>query len=148
MTNRRPKTAIRHGDDGSTIPLIVGFFLVALLFVGAAVMASDAFTRQRDLQSICDGAATAAANSVDFASVRGELESAPNLPLGDLQAAIDAYLSDEPSRSGVVASAGAPDGLEVTVGCSRHSVLAFAGMLGSRTGIEQHTTSTARAPVQ
>ena len=52
-------------DRGSTIPLILGFFLIGLLMVGGAVLASDAFTHQRDLQSVCDGAAIAGANAID-----------------------------------------------------------------------------------
>ena len=47
-------------DTGSTIPLIIGFFLISMLMVAGSVAAGDAFVQQRGLQDVCDGAALAA----------------------------------------------------------------------------------------
>jgi Putative Flp pilus-assembly TadE/G-like len=136
----------RDAERGSIVPLIVGFFLVALLFSGAAVMASDAFTRQRDLQSICDGAASAAANSVDFGAVRSALDGAQAVPLADAQTAVEAYLAADPDRDGVQATA-AGNGATVAVRCERVSRLAFGALLGRGAGVEQHASSNATAPL-
>lgn len=48
-------------DRGSILPLILGFLTIGLLAIAAGVAAGDAFVQQRELQSICDGAAAAAA---------------------------------------------------------------------------------------
>ncbi|MDQ2751380.1 MAG: pilus assembly protein TadG-related protein, partial [Actinomycetota bacterium] len=53
---------MRIADDRrTTIPLILGFFIIALITVAGAVAAGDAFVQQRGLQDVCDGAAAAAA---------------------------------------------------------------------------------------
>ena len=55
----------RCADRGSTIPLVLGFVVLAALLVLGAVAASVACRAQRDLAAVCDGAAVAAAQSVD-----------------------------------------------------------------------------------
>ena len=87
-------------DDGSTIPLVLGFFLIGLLVVAGAVLASDAYTKQRDLQSICDGAVLAAANAVDSRTARTQPLSQA-LPLAGVQQATETYLARDPNRAGV-----------------------------------------------
>ena len=52
-------------ERGSTLPLIIGFFIVAGLMLVAGVVASAAFLAQRELQSGCDGAAIAAADGIE-----------------------------------------------------------------------------------
>jgi hypothetical protein len=135
-------------DTGSTIPLILGFFLIGLLVVAGSVTASDAFTKQRDLQSVCDGTAIAAANSPDLVVARGHLTHLKALPLGKLQDAIDNYVSRDASRAGTAAVVVdvSPDGA-VTVGCQRRSRLAFTGLLGMGAGIDQKAYSIARSPL-
>src|SRR5437763_14988658 len=115
-------------DTGSTIPLILGFFLIALLIVAGSVTASDAFTKQRVLQSICDGAAIATANSPDLEAARGSLSELHSLPLGSLQDAAEAYLQRDSGRDGetVVVVDVSIDGV-VTLGCGRRAHLAFGG---------------------
>ena len=138
-------TRVRLSEDrGSTIPLILGFFLVALLLVAAAVMASDSYAKQRNLQSVCDGAALAASNAIDSGRARVEvLRSA--LPLEDVQAAVDDYLSTDPQRADVRAAAGlAPDGATVTVDCRTHVSVAFGPVFGRGGGVDERATSTAR----
>src|SRR4051812_34875376 len=59
-----------HGDAGdaergSTLPFVLVCWLVAVLMVFGAIAASDAFLEQQEVQSVCDGAALAAANSTD-----------------------------------------------------------------------------------
>ena len=58
--------APERDDRGSTIPLILGFFLIAMLVVAGAIAAGDAAMDQSDLQSRCDAAAVGiAASAVD-----------------------------------------------------------------------------------
>jgi hypothetical protein len=135
-------------DRGSTIPLILGFFLIGLLMVAGAVMASDAFTQQRDLQSVCDGAAVAGANAIDSPVARTrELTGA--LPLAAVQSAVQSYLAADSGRAAVqvqaVLSAG---GDTVLADCRAHTELAFAGLLGHPDGIDQHARSQAQSLVQ
>lgn len=135
-------------DRGSTIPLILGFFLIGLLMVAGAVMASDAFTHQRDLQSICDGAAVAGANAIDGPAARTrKLQS--TLPLAAVQAAVQDYLAEDAGRAEVSVQAGvSADGSTVLADCRTSTQLAFAGLLGRRNGIEQHARSQAQGVVQ
>jgi hypothetical protein len=135
-------------DRGSTIPLILGFFLIGLLMVAGAVMASDAFTHQRDLQSVCDGAAVAGANAIDGPAARTR-ELTDALPLAAVQAAVQNYLAADPARSTVsVQAAVSADGSTVLADCTIHTQLAFAGILGRSDGIDQHARSQAQGIVQ
>ena len=137
------------GDDrGSTIPLILGFFLIGLLVVAAAVMASDAFTQQRDLQSVCDGAAVAGANAIDGPAARTR-ELTGTLPLAAVQAAVQDYLAADPGRAEVsVQAALAADGATVLADCRARTELAFSGLIGRSDGIDQHARSQAQGFIQ
>lgn len=131
-------------DRGSVTPLVLGFFLIGLLVVAGAVLASDALTRQRDLQSICDGAAVAAANAVDPRAARTE-ELTEALPLAGVDRAVDDYLADDPSRAGVQIHAGlAGDGRTVLADCHRRTRLAFGAVIGRGDGFDQHVTASAQ----
>jgi uncharacterized membrane protein len=56
-------------EAGSTLPFVLVCWLVAALMVFGAIAASDAFLEQQEVQSICDGAALAAADQADEAVV-------------------------------------------------------------------------------
>ena len=133
------------GDRGSITPLVLGFFLIGLLVVAGAVLASDALTRQRDLQSICDGAAVAAANAVDAQAVRTE-ELVDVLPLAGVEQAVAGYLADDPSRAGVqIRVSLAVDGRTVLADCHRRTRLAFGAVIGRGDGFDQHATASAQS---
>ena len=135
-------------DRGSTIPLILGFFLIGLMMVAGAVMASDAFTQQRDLQSVCDGAAVSGANAIDGPAARTQ-ELSATLPLAAVQAAVQNYLAVDPDRGAVsVQAAVSADGGTVLADCRSHTQLAFGGLLGHPDGIDQHARSQAQGVVQ
>src|SRR5512142_1668125 len=88
-------------DRGSTLPLVLGFFLVALLMIAGSVAAGDAFVQQRGLQDVCDGAAAAAsAGGVDLGR-GGGLESEHALRFGDVRAALQTSLARDSSRRSV-----------------------------------------------
>ncbi|HJQ02054.1 MAG TPA: pilus assembly protein TadG-related protein [Jatrophihabitans sp.] len=132
-------------DRGSVTPLILGFFLIGLLVVAGAVLASDAFTRQRELQSVCDGAAVAAANAVDSRAARTE-QLTDALPLADVEQAVADYLAGDPSRAGVRIQARlAADGRTVLADCRRQTRVAFGAVIGRGGGIDEHATASAQS---
>lgn len=107
-------------------------------------MASDAFTQQRDLQSVCDGAATAGANAIDAPTARTR-ELTATLPLAAVQAAVQNYLTADSGRAQVRVQARlSRDGSTVLADCRITTQLAFAGLIRHRDGIEQHARSQAR----
>jgi acyl-coenzyme A thioesterase PaaI-like protein len=135
-------------DRGSITPLILGFFLIALYVVAGAVAASDAFTRQRDLQSICDGTAIAAANSADAAALHGVGTTGKTLPLADVNTAIVKYLSNDTSRSKVQARGSvSQDGGTVQVRCVQHTHIAFGAMFLLGNGLDQSAIASARSVI-
>jgi hypothetical protein len=135
------------GDEGSTIPLILGFFLIAMLFVAGATAISGAFTDQRDLQSVCDGATLAAANSATGQALHGAGNSGGAIALSIANEAIAEYL--QRVGSGEVKATGqlAEDGMTVQLTCLRHTRLAFGSFIGKGDGIDQRATSAARSPL-
>ena len=54
---------------GSTLPFVLVCWTVAALMAFGAIAASDAFLEQQEVQSVCDGAALAAADQADEAVV-------------------------------------------------------------------------------
>lgn len=135
-------------DRGSTLPLILGFFLIALTLIAGSVAAGDAFVQQRGLQDVCDGAASAAAaTAVDLARGPG-FAPAGTLRFSDVQLAVDGYLARDPSRSDVrVASELSLDATTLTLRCEQTSTVAFGAMFGKGDGVRHTATSSARAPV-
>jgi uncharacterized membrane protein len=134
-------------DEGSTIPLILGFVLLAMFVVAGSVAAGDAFVQQGNLQSVCDGAAADAAASIDANAQRSKGDSSA-LRLGGVQSSVRAYLAREPDRSDIrVASALSADAGTVSLACERRETIAFGALFGFGGGIDHHVTSTARAPV-
>lgn len=135
-------------DRGSTIPLILGFFVIALVMAAGAVLASDAFTKQRDLQSVCDGAALAAANAIDGSAARTQTLTAA-LPLAQVQHAAQSYLDRDPERGRVTITATlSADGRAARMDCTQHTTLAFQRLLAHPNGFDQHATSTAEGTLR
>jgi hypothetical protein len=111
-------------------------------------MASDAFTQQRDLQSVCDGAAVAGANAIDGPAARTR-ELTSTLPLAAVQAAVQDYLAADSGRTEVLVQATlAADGSTVLADCRIRTELAFAGLIGRPDGIDQRARSQAQGFVQ
>jgi uncharacterized membrane protein len=134
-----------RAEDGSTIPLILVFFLIGLLVVAGAVLAGAAYTTQRELQSICDGAALAAANAIDSRAARTQPLTGA-LPLAGAQQAVEAYLARDPGRANVrIRASISTDGRTVSADCRWRVRLAFGAVIGRGDGIEQHTTAHARS---
>jgi Flp pilus assembly protein TadG len=59
----------RAGERGSTLPFVLVSWLIAALMTFGAIAASDAFLKQQEVQSVCDGAALAGAGRADESAV-------------------------------------------------------------------------------
>ena len=137
-----------NDDHGSTLPLILGFFLLALTLIAGSVAAGDAFVQQRGLQDVCDGAATAAAATAVDIQRGPDVEPSESLTFTDVQAATAIYLAREPSRSGVhVTATLSADAQTLTLTCTETTHIAFGAMFGKGAGVVHTATSSARAPL-
>jgi hypothetical protein len=137
----------RTGDDterGSTLPLVLVCWLVAALMAFGAIAASDAFLEQQQVQSVCDGAALAAANATDEAALYAVGVGA-TLPLtrASTQAAVADQLAD---GGGLDAWSTETDGAEVTVTCTRSVQIAFGWLFLGGEPLERTAIASARAP--
>jgi uncharacterized membrane protein len=137
---------VRLADErGSTLPFVLVCWLVAALMVLGGICASDAFLEQQQLQSVCDGAALAAANAADEAAVytSGVGASVP-LTRAGTQAAVADHLAD--GRSRLDAWSTDTDGAEVTVTCRRSVQVAFGWLFLGGRPLDRTAVASARAP--
>ena len=137
------------GDDrGSTVPLILGFFVLAALLAAAAVAAGDAFVQQRGLQSVCDGAALAAAAGSADLDRGSEIRAGAGLHFAGAEAAVDAYLARDPGRRAVRATTSVVDGgRTIRLRCVEVRHIAFGALFGKAAGVRHVVTSSAQAPL-
>lgn len=136
------------GDDrGSTLPLVLGFFLIAMLFVAGATAISGAFTDQRDLQSVCDGASLAAANSASGQALHGTGNSGGAVALTNADSAVAGYLARAGAADVRTQGELSTDGLTLRLTCIRHTKLAFGSFIGHGDGVDQRAVSSARSPL-
>lgn len=138
---RRPR-----GDDGQLLILIAFFGVVLILFVAVVVDASAAFLARCGLASQADGAALDAAQSVDltafYAGQAGDV-----LPLGDVEAAVDDYVTANFPGTDVVAVDLADRGTSVVVTLRRHLALPLSPP-GWEQGVDVTASATARLPLR
>ena len=132
-------------ERGSTLPFVLVCWLVAALMSFGAVAASDAFLEQQRVQSVCDGAALAAANQADTAALytRG-VGSALPLTRASAQAAVADQLADAGVR--LDAWSAETDGTEVSVRCTRFVSIAFGWLFLGGELLERTAVASARAP--
>ena len=136
------------GDDrGSTIPLIMGFFLIALIMVAGSIALGTAFVQERELQDLCDGAVAAAAASAADLDRAGGLGAGDSLRFADVEVAVGRYLARDPDRRDVAVHATlSPDRRRITLRCEQTRSLAFGAFFG-RARVQHTVTSSARAAV-
>lgn len=132
-------------EQGSTLPFVLVCWTVAALMTFGAIAASDAFLEQQELQSVCDGAALAAANQADEALVysRGVGTELP-LTRATAQAAVADQLADGGTR--LDAWSAETDGAEVMVRCTRYVDIAFGWLFLGGEPLERTALASARAP--
>jgi uncharacterized membrane protein len=135
----------RRGERGSTLPFVLVCWTVAALMVFGAIAASDAFLEQQEVQSVCDGAALAAANAADEA-VLYSAGVGSDLPLTreTAQAAVADQLADGGTQ--LDAWSAETDGIEVTVRCTRSVEIAFDWLFLGGEALERTAVAAARAP--
>jgi Flp pilus assembly protein TadG len=135
----------RDPEAGSTLPFVLVCWLVAALMGFGAIAASDAFLEQQDVQSICDGAALAAADRADEAVVYTQGVGA-TLPL--TRSAAEAAVADQLADAGAALDAWSAetDGAEVTVRCTRSVHIAFDWLFLGGEPLERTAVASARAP--
>ena len=148
MDNARSAYAapVRAQDErGSTLPFVLVCWTVAALMAFGAIAASDAFLEQQELQSVCDGAALAAANRTDEAVVySGGVGTELPLTRATAQAAVADQLAD--GRTSLDAWSAETDGAEVTVRCTRYVDIAFGWLFLGGEPLERTAVASARAP--
>jgi Flp pilus assembly protein TadG len=133
-------------DRGSTLPLILGFFLLALLMIAGSVAAGDAFVQQRGLQDVCDGAATAAAATAVEVGRGGDLAGESALRFGDVRSAVAGYLARDPGRAGVRTTVQlSADQRALTLTCEQTEHIAFGAVFGYADGVRHRVTASAAA---
>ena len=135
-------------DRGSTLPLILGFFLLALIMIAGGVATGDAFVQQRGLQDVCDGAAAAAASTAVDLTRGAALGDGQGLRFTDVDSAARDYLARDPERRGVrVEAALSPDARTLTLSCTETEHIAFGAMFDQGDGVRHTATSSAQAPL-
>ena len=137
-----------HRDEaerGSTLPFVLVCWTVAALMAFGAIAASDAFLEQQSVQSVCDGAALAAANSTDEGAVYAH-GVGTELPLtrATAQAAVADQLADGGTR--IDSWSADTDGAEVTVRCTRNVEIAFGWLFLGGRPLERTAVASARSP--
>jgi uncharacterized membrane protein len=138
---------VKQRDAGSTIPLILGFFLLAFLLVAGSIALGEAFTQQRDLQDICDGAAAAAAAGAADLDRGTFTDAAGSLQFAHVDHAVAAYLARDPNRRDVQARAElSADRTTITLHCTETTHLALGALFG-RSRVQHTATSSARSPL-
>ncbi|SDJ06040.1 Putative Flp pilus-assembly TadE/G-like [Frankineae bacterium MT45] len=142
MSTRRPR---RDDDRGSTIPLILGFFVLAMLVVAGSIAAGDAAIDQQGLQSLCDSASLAIVHP-DLADLRETGKTEKTLSESSTTAALDAYVSRDPERQNVdFKVAIAPDRASLVLHCSEEIPVAMGWLFG-RSSVRHNAYSPADAP--
>jgi hypothetical protein len=133
-------------DRGSTLPLLLGFVVVGALVTVAAVAVDDTFVAQRELQSVCDGAAAAAAADAIALDRRNGLGARDGFArFADVRAAAERYLARDVGDAVSVSASLSADGTAVALTCVRTVPVPFGAAIGEASGVRHVAHSTARA---
>lgn len=114
---RRPR--LRDSEEGSAVPLIVGFFVIAATFVVVAAAATSVHLERLRLLTVADGAALAGAESFEIADVTVEGDRVvPTLAAAAVGEAVEEYVTEADAGALTelaVVTAGTTDGRSATV---------------------------------
>lgn len=134
----------RADDEGSILPLLLGYVVLAIAVVFVCTCATDLYIAQKRLDSLADAAALAGADGftlvVEGDSVRAELTDAG---VGEQAAAIVAAMGSDAE----LISASAPDGVsaQVTVASPWHPPVVSAFVPD---GVLLEATATSRTALR
>lgn len=137
-------TSDGRGDRGSILPLLIGCFLLAGVLLTGGIAASAAFLAQRNLQSVCDGAAVAGANVADESVIYGSGLPDTSLPLSP--ASVETAVADYLSGRGVDSWDVSTDGVTVRVVCSRAVAIPFGSVFLADGRLDRTAVASARSP--
>jgi hypothetical protein len=88
----------RRGDDGTVLPLTLGFLMISIMLVIVVADASALYLARRSLASAADGAALAAAQDIDEVAIYTATGQLEELPLGRVAETVADYeLQADPS---------------------------------------------------
>jgi len=137
-----------RGDVGSSLPFVLLCWLIAAFMTFGGIAASDAFLKQVDVQTVCDGAALAAANEVAPGAAYAGQGISTGLPLDGQTAnvAIADYLADGGTQ--LDAWSATTSGFEVTVRCTRNVDIAFGWLFLAGDSLERTAIASAQAPTR
>lgn len=136
--------SLRRDEEGSILPLLLGYVVLAIAVVFVCTCATDLYIAQKRLDSLADAAALAGADGftlvVEGEGVRAELTDDG---VQDQAAAIVSAMASDAR----LVSASAPDGVsaQVTVATRWHPPLVSAFVL---TGVDLEATATSRTALR
>ena len=109
-------------DDGSILPLVIGYVLVALAVILVCVNATSLYIAQKQLDALADAAALAGADGFELVLVAAE--PVARLSDDDVREQADALIAADPG-AGTLSAAWTPDGVSARVTVTRtwHPVL-------------------------
>ncbi|MHB2023495.1 MAG: pilus assembly protein TadG-related protein [Mycobacteriales bacterium] len=131
--------------------LIIFYTFISMTLVLLAIDAADVFLNQRELMSAADGAALAAAQSVDRGSFYAGGSCVLPISLPAANSAAAAVLADTNNLAATQVSVG-PGGHTVTVTLDRQVTLPLQGLLGAliprwSAGVPVRVSASARSPL-
>lgn len=151
---RKLKGALRRhlprGDAGSMLPMIVVCVLIVVLMIMGMTTATAAFLAQRNIQSICDSAATWAAAEADSNKVltnKGSSEKFLPLSPEAVASAVEEHRTRFYADDRELQMAASSDGETLTVECHTKVKVPFGSAFGKGDGIGRDAVSVVRSPV-
>ena len=144
------------GEGGQIAVLILGLFVVVLVFILGAIDVTAAQLARMRLLDTADAIALDAADALDVQAVyEGGIEGPLILTDNSVQEAATAHLSRTPRPTGISTwnlqpPTGAPDGATAEVTMSGRAILPMTGWILESLGggVTITVTSRARAPLQ
>ena len=104
--------ALADDEDGSILPLILGYMLLAVAVIFVCVCATDLYIVQKRLDSLADAASLAGADGFTLESTEGSVRA--ELTDAKVRAQADAVVTAVSPETRLV-SAGTPDGVSARV---------------------------------
>ncbi|WP_346434277.1 pilus assembly protein TadG-related protein [Candidatus Protofrankia californiensis] len=138
-TNRPGSSAVRAGrvvrvgrrqDAGTILVLTLGYVLIALMLAIVVTDVSTVYLARRSLASAADGAALAAAQSVDEMAIYTSTGNLQQLPLAEVAATVAQYQSDADPSGRMMLTAQLLDPTTVRVTGTRTVDLPVVTILG------------------
>jgi uncharacterized membrane protein len=126
------------GEDGTILLLTLGYAILVLALVAVVIDVSAVYLARRALAADCDGAALAAAQSVDADAIYRQGAAPTELPLSRVDTAVAGY----PVGDGVRLDGSVGSATEVTVTGRRTLQLPLVRFLGVGT-VEVMASATA-----